>query len=401
MCKKPLVWRKTMKNFNFISPTKIYFGPGKEKEVGSILHENNASKILIVIGKNSVIKSGLLERVVVSLEQYHLSYVILRGVRANPTFDLVEEGLKLVRDNKLDYILAIGGGSVIDTAKCIAVNYYHSGSIKDFNLHLAEPKKALPLGVILTIAAAGSELSSSCVIQDDATGIKFGFNSDVIRPVFAIENPELTYSLPKEQTAYGVVDILMHTLERYFCKSDKYELADEFALGLIKNVVELGTLAIQNPDNYDYRASLMLASSLSHNGLTSIGKKMNMPVHQLEHALSGKFPAIAHGLGLAILFPAWCRLYYKYDINKFATLGERVFDIYSGDKTQDALSTIDAFEEYFNSLGLPNKLSQVGVKEGDIEELVKLATNSGTRTIYHHTKPINDEVAREIYYSCL
>jgi len=390
-----------MKNFNFISPTKIYFGPGKEKEVGAILHENSASKILIVIGKNSVIKSGLLERVVVSLEQYHLSYVILRGVRANPTFDLVEEGLKLVRDNKLDYILAIGGGSVIDTAKCIAANYYYSGNIRDFNLHRAEPKKALPVGVILTIAAAGSELSNSCVIQDDKAGIKFGFNSDVIRPVFAIENPELTYSLPKEQTAYGVVDILMHTLERYFCKSDKYELADEFAIGLIKNVVELGTLVIQNPDNYDYRASLMLASSLSHNGITSIGKNMIMPVHQLEHALSGKFPSVAHGLGLAILFPAWCRIYYKYDINKFAALGERVFDIYSGDKTQDALSTIDAFEEYFNSLGLPNKLSQIGVKEEDIDDLVRLVTNNGTRSIYHHTKPINDEVAREIYYSCL
>ena len=390
-----------MKNFDFVSPTKIYFGLDKEKDVGAILNERKASKILIVIGKNSVVKSGLLGRVATSLEQYHLTYEILRGVRANPTFDLVEEGLRIVREKKIDYILAIGGGSVIDTAKCIAANYYYSGNIKDFNLHLAEPKEALPIGVILTIAAAGSELSSSCVIQDDKLQKKIGFNSDVIRPQFVIENPELTYTLPPEQIAYGVVDILMHTLERYFCKSDKYELADEFALGLIKNVLEVGLLSYLNPTNYDYRASLMLASSLSHNGLTSIGKKMIMPVHQLEHALSGKFPNIAHGLGLSILFPAWCKFYYKYDIEKFALLGERVFDIYSGDKTQDALSTIEAFEEYFSRLGLPSKLSDIGVKEEDIQALVSIATNNGTRTIYHHTKPINDEVAREIYYSCL
>ena len=390
-----------MKNFEFVSPTKIYFGSGKENDVGSILKEFGANRVLIVIGKNSVIKSGLLERVVVSLGKASIPFELLRGVRANPTFDLVEEGLTIIRIHKIDFILAIGGGSVIDTAKCIAVNFYHNGGVKDINLHKAIPTKALPVGVILTISAAGSELSNSCVIQDDTTGIKVGFNSDLVRPVFAIENPELTYSLPKEQIAYGVVDILMHTLERYFSESDKYELADEFALGLIKNVLEVGLLAYQNPTNYEYQSALMLASSLSHNGLTSIGKKYNMPVHQLEHPLSGSFPHIAHGLGLAILFPAWCKYYFKYDIDKFTTLGERVFDIYSGDKEQDALATISAFEEYFARMDLPNKLSDLGVKKEDIESLVNKVTNNNTRTVYHHTKPINDEVARKIYYSCL
>ena len=390
-----------MKNFDFVSPTKIYFGPDKEKLVGQILAERKASNVLIVIGKNSVIKSGLLEKVVVSLGQYHLSYEILRGVRANPTFDLVEEGLRICREHKIDYILAVGGGSVIDTAKCIAANYYYHGDVKDFNMHKASPTNALPVGVILTIAAAGSELSNSCVLQDDKLGTKFGFNSDFVRPAFAIENPELTYSLPPEQIAYGVVDILMHSLERYFCQSDKYEIADEFAIGLIKNVLEVGRLSFINPTNYDYRASLMLASSLSHNGITSIGKKIIMPVHQLEHALSGKFPNIAHGLGLAILFPAWCEYYYKYDVDKFATLGERVFDIYSGNKLEDAKMTIAAFREYFASLNLPLSLKEVGVKEEDIDALVKLVTNNGTRTVPHHTKAMNDEVAREIYYSCL
>ena len=390
-----------MKNFNFVSPTKIIFGPEKEKEVGQILKSYKANKVLVIIGKNSVIKSGLLEKVVVSLRQAGLEYEILRGVRANPTFELVEEGLKLVREHKLDYLLAVGGGSVIDTAKCIAVNFYNTGNIKDYNLHLSEPKQALPVGVILTISAAGSELSNSCVIQDDVTEMKCGFNSDLVRPQFVIENPELTYSLPKEQIAYGVVDILMHTLERYFCKSDSFELADEFAVGLIKNVLEVGSKVYQDPTNYIYQSDLMLASSLSHNGLTSIGKQYNMPVHALEHPISGKFSNIAHGLGLAILFPAWCRYYYKYDIEKFALLGERVFDIYSGDKTQDAISTIDAFQEYFISLGLPSKLSEVGISKEDVEGFVNKVTNNGTKTVYHHTKPINDEVAREIYYSCL
>ena len=390
-----------MKSFNFYSPTKIYFGPDKEKEVGRILKEHNANRVLVVIGKNSVIKSGLLGKVIAALENEHIVYYILKGVRANPTFELVQEGVRLHKENNFDFILAVGGGSVIDTAKCIAVNANHDGDVKNFNLHIEEPRSALPLGVILTISAAGSELSNSCVIQDDETKMKTGFNSDLVRPVFAIENPELTYSVSKEQTAYGIVDILMHTLERYFSPSEENELADEFALGLLKIVLDVGLKAFDNPENYDYRAALMLASSLSHNGITSVGKKYYMPVHQLEHPLSGKFVNIAHGCGLAVLFPAWCKYYYKYDIGKFALLGERVFDIYSGDKTADALSTIEAFEEYFMRLGMPKTLSELGVKEEDIEELVDKVTKGGTRTVYHHTKPINDEVARKIYYSCL
>ena len=390
-----------MKSFEFYSPTKIYFGPDKEKEVGRILKSYNAKRVLVVIGKNSVVKSGLLGKVFSALENEHILYDLLKGVRANPTFDLVEEGVKLYRENKYDFILAIGGGSVIDTAKCIAVNANHDGDVKNYNLHIEEPTSALPIGVILTISAAGSELSNSCVMQDDATNMKSGFNSDLVRPVFAIENPELTYSVSKEQTAYGIVDILMHTLERYFSPSEENELADEFALGLLKIVLDVGLKAYDNPENYDYRATLMLASSLSHNGLTSVGKKYYMPVHQLEHPLSGKFVNIAHGCGLAVLFPAWCKYYYKYDIEKFALLGERVFDIYSGDKTTDALSTIAAFEEYFAGLGMPKTLTELGVKEEDIDELVKKVTKGGTRVVYHHTKPINDEVARKIYYSCL
>ena len=209
-----------MKNFEFCSPTKIYFGSGQEKEVGRILKELGSNKVLIVAGKNSVFDSGLYDRIAESLYDSGISHALLSGVRANPTFDLVSKGVEIVKANNIDFILPIGGGSVIDTAKCIAVNAYHDGDIKDFNYHLVQPTKALPIGVVLTIAAAGSELSNSCVIQDDVTGTKIGFNSDLIRPVFVIENPELTYSVSKEQTAYGIFDIMMHSLERYFCFSE-------------------------------------------------------------------------------------------------------------------------------------------------------------------------------------
>ena len=191
-----------MKNFEFYSPTKIYFGSGQEKEVGRILKELGSNKVLIVAGKNSVFDSGLYDRIAESLYDSGISHVLLSGVRANPTFNLVSKGVEIVKANNIDFILPIGGGSVIDTAKCIAVNAYHDGDIKDFNYHLVQPTKALPIGVVLTIAAAGSELSNSCVIQDDVTGTKIGFNSDLIRPVFVIENPEVTYSVSKEQTAY-------------------------------------------------------------------------------------------------------------------------------------------------------------------------------------------------------
>ena len=387
--------------FNVRLSTEIIFGPKKEEEIGKILLRFNAKNVLIIIGKNSVVKSGLLNRVIKSLENENITYEILRGVRANPTYELVKEGLNIVLEKNIDFLLPIGGGSVIDTAKCIAVNAFHTGDIKDFNLHLAVPEKALPIGVILTISAAGSEMSTSCVVQDDETGVKRGFNSELVRPAFVIENPELTYSVNKEQTAYGVVDILMHTLERYFTRSDKFELADELALGLLRNVVDVGLIAYNEPENYDARARLMLDSTVSHNGMTSIGKDYIMSVHALEHALSGKFVHVAHACGLAILFPAWARKYVAFDTAKFARLGRHVFDISEKDDKKAALKTIEEFERYFAKFDLPNRLSQVGVKEEDIDDLVNLVTKNGTSVVPHHVLPIDAKVAREIFMEVL
>ena len=269
-----------MINFDLGIKTKIYFGPEKEKMVGSLLAEYGAHRVLVVIGQGSVRKSGLLTVVLESIKEQSLEYLVVEGVRPNPTSDFVRDALVKAREFKSDFILAVGGGSVMDTAKSIAAGYYYDFDPFTFNLHKAVPKKALPVGVILTISASGSEMSTSCVIQDDVTGIKKGFNSEVIRPVFAIENPELTYSVSPYQTACGIVDIMMHTLERYFQPSSENEPADGFAEALLRSVIKAGQTVMRKPDDYESRAVLMLMSSLSHNGLTNIGKPFGMPVHQ-------------------------------------------------------------------------------------------------------------------------
>ena len=239
-----------MIDFDFQVRTKLYFGPGKEKLVGSILAENGAHRVLIVIGQGSVRKNGLLTVALESIKEQSLDYLVIEGVRPNPTVEFVKDAIIKAKEFNADFILSIGGGSVTDTAKSIAVGYYYDGDPFDFNLHKAVPKKALPLGVILTISAAGSEMSTSCVLQKDETGKKTGFNSDVIRPVFAIENPELTYSVSQYQTACGIVDIMMHTLERYFNASSDNEPADGFAEALLRSVIKAAKVVINNPTDY-------------------------------------------------------------------------------------------------------------------------------------------------------
>ena len=389
-----------MIDFEFQIKTKIYFGKDKENQVGEILKENGAKKVLIIIGQGSVRKSGLLDRVITSLSKSQISYALLEGVRANPEVKLGNEGIALAKKEKVDFLLAIGGGSVMDTAKYIGVGYYYDGDAFDFNLHKLAPTKSLPLGVILTISASGSEMSTSCVMQNDETNTKSGFNSEVNRPVFAIENPELTYSVSPYQTACGITDIMMHTLERYFRPSDEIEPADGFALSLLKDVMKAGKIAMDNPKDYQARATLMLLSSLSHNGLTSIGKKPFMPVHQLEHPLSGLYPRVAHGAGLAILFPAWARYFVKCDLNKFDRFAREVFDLHKEDKLENSLEAIDKLEEFFSSIGMPTRLSHLD-EEIDSEALANKATNNGNRVIDNYfDKPLDIEAARAIYNSC-
>ena len=390
-----------MIDFDFISPTKIYFGSNKEQLIGQICLEHGYKRVFVVIGQGSVKRNGLLDRVLTSLNEANIKYFILEGVRANPTIDLCRKGIEQARMFGPDLILAIGGGSVMDTAKNIAVGYYYSGDSFDFNIHVAKPKKALPVGVILTIAASGSELSNSCVIQDDEKQIKRGFNSDLVRPVFAIENPKLSYSVSKVQTAYGVVDIMMHTLERYFNESSENEPADGFAEALLRSVIKAGKRVINNPTDYDSRAVLMLMSSLSHNDLTSIGKGKMLFVHQLEHAVSGMYPEVAHAAGLAVLFPAWAKYYVSLDTDKFNQLATNVFGLHSKNKLENAKAGIVEIEKLFSSLGMPKTFKDLGIAKPDIDGLVNLMTNNGEKVIPHHIKDMDAKVLKTIFNSCL
>ena len=390
-----------MIDFNFEIKTKIYFGRNKEKEIGNILRSYKVNKVLIVIGQGSVKKYGLLDSIIDSIEKSVIKYKLIEGVRPNPTIDFVKDNLFLIREFAPDMILAIGGGSVIDTAKLLAVDYYYDGDPFDFNSHKSIPKKALPVGVILTISASGSEMSTSCVIQDDSKNFKRGFNSELIRPVFAIENPELTYTVNKYQTACGVVDIMMHTLERYFQPSSDNEPADGFAEALLKSVIKAGQKVIRNPEDYESRSVLMAMSSLSHNGLTNIGKPFGMPVHQLEHGLSGMYKEVAHGAGLAVLWPAWAKYYVQYDEDKFDQYARNVWGSEIPNKHDNALQGIKLTEEFFRYLGMPSHLGEFRIGFIDVESLVNLLTDNGTRVVAHHVKPLDGEVARTIYMSCL
>lgn len=389
-----------MINFDFEIKTKLYFGKDRELETGKILANFGAKRVIIIIGQGSVRKTGLLDRVTNTIKEENIDFIVLEGVRPNPTSDLVREFLKVAKNYKPDFVLAIGGGSVIDTAKSLCVGYCYESDCFDFNLHKVSPKAALPLGVILTISASGSEMSTSCVIQDDSMMIKRGFNSEFVRPAFTIENPELTYSVNKVQTAYGIVDIMMHTMERYFQPSSENEPADGFAEGLLKSVIEAGRKVFKNPNDYESRAVLMLMSSLSHNGLTNIGKKPFLLVHQFEHALSGVYPEVAHGAGLAVLFPAWAKYYVNIDPVKFDRFARNVFGLDNSNKIENGKEAIDKLVEFYKYLEMPSSLEGLGIKNADIDKLLDVLFGD-KKEIYHHIKPIDREIARIIYESCL
>ena len=390
-----------MIDFDLSIQTKLFFGADKENQIGEILLFYKAKRVFVVIGQGSVKKSGLLDLVISKIEEKKIAYKVVEGVRPNPTIDFVRGALKAAKEFKPDFVLAIGGGSAIDTAKSIACGYYYDGDPFDFNMYRAKPKKALPVGTILTISAAGSEMSTSCVIQDDKTGDKRGFNSDLIRPVFAIEDPKLTYSVSPYQTACGIVDIMMHTLERYFQPSCENEPADNFAEGVLKAVIKAGQKVMRNPEDYESRAVLMLMSSWSHNGLTGIGKNFGMPVHQLEHGLSGMYESVAHGAGLAVLWPAWAKYYVQYDVDKFDKYARNVWNSQLSDKKDNALQSIKLTEEFFRYIGMPSRLMEFKVGAIDIDGLINKLTDNGTRVVAHPVKPLDGEVARIIYNSCL
>lgn len=359
-----------MLNFEFYSPTKIYFGRNREQEVGKIIKDYGYKKVLIHYGQSSIKKMGLYDKVVQSLTTNEIEYYELGGVSPNPKIDIVYEAVKICKEKQIDLILAVGGGSVIDSAKSCAVGACTNQDPWRFNLQEIKPEKALPVGVILTISAAGSELSNSCVISNLDGGWKRGFNNDLIRPIFAIMNPELTFTVSKFQTGCGIVDILMHTLERYFSDVPNVELTDRISEGLMKAVIKAGSVAIEKPNDYEARATLMLASSLSHNGLTGLGGKTYFTVHRLEHEISGMYDRVAHGAGLSVLFPAWAKYVYQDYLDKFAQFAYEVMGV---DKTippkQAAKEGIDRLESFFKSIGMPTSLTELNINEDSFSEM--------------------------------
>ena len=390
-----------MIDFDFVSPTRVIFGHKAEDRLAELLKGYDVRSILLVYGGGSIKKSGLYDNVISQLKEAEIKVHELGKIRANPTKESVFAGIQILREHPCDLILAIGGGSAIDAAKSMGVGYYYDGDPFDFNLKKARPTKTIPVGTVLTIASAGSEMSNSCVISDDATGIKLGFNEDLIRPLFAIEDPELTYTVGPYQTAVGFSDIMMHSLERYFGESDSLQLADEWALDLVRNTMRAGKRALEDPCDYESRAALMLNSSLSHNGYTGIGKKCPFVVHPLEHALSGYRPDIPHGAGVALLFPAWASYVCKKAPSKFAYFAKRLFNLEAKNELETAIMGVAAMKAFFHSVGMPTSFKEVGITKDDIPSLVRLASGNGTRVIGCYPQSLNEQDIENIYLSLL
>lgn len=376
-----------MNNFEYCVPTRVIFGRDTHKNIGELIAGYGFKKILVHFGGGSVKESGLLDQVEDSLKSHGIEYVLLGGVRPNPGLLLALEGINLCRKENIEFILAVGGGSVIDSAKCMADGVLNPDIDPwDYFMKKAVPGKALPHGNILTLSASGSETSLSCVITKEEEGLKRGFNSPTHRPLFAVLNPELTFTVNKFQTGCGTVDIMMHTLERYLGGATKdTPLTDRIAEGLLTSVMEAGEKADKNPEDYEARATLMWAGSLSHDGLTGLGRDYLMQVHQLEHELSGLYPDIAHGAGLSALFCSWARYVCKDAPMRFAQLAVRVFnqEMDFENPVYTALKGIDRLEEYFKSLDMPVSLRELnsGITQEDFLLMADKCSSKGEKTL--------------------
>ena len=355
-----------MNNFDWYAPTHIVFGRGTESEVNSLLKSSKCTRVLLHYGSGSVIRTGLLDKIKSSLDKAGIDYIELGGVVANPRLSLVYEGIELAKSKGVDFILAVGGGSVIDSAKAIAYGAAADFDVWDLYDRKRTPESALPVGVILTIAAAGSEMSNSSVITNEDGGIKRGYSNNMVRPKFAILNPELTMTLPDFQTACGCTDIMMHTMERYFTSAGNMELTDGIAEALLRTVIKNALILVEDPKNYEARAEVMWAGSLSHNGLTGCGNGGDdFATHRIEHEISGMFN-VAHGAGLAAIWGSWARYVLDDCLPRFKKFATNVWGIKdSGDDREVALAGISRTEAFFKRIGMPISLRDFGFELTD------------------------------------
>lgn len=374
-----------MNNFIFHSPTKIIFGRGGENHVGAEIQRWGGANVLVVYGGESARKSGLLDKVETSLKKAGLQYSLWGGVKPNPLFSQIKEGIAFAKEKKVDFILAVGGGSVMDAAKAVSVGVLDEGDLWEIFQRKRQPKTSLKVGAIVTLAASGSEMSSSCVVTRDEDLVKRGFFSEENRMQFAITNPELTFTLPPYQTACGIVDIMMHTLDRYFSPPAVSDLSDGIAEALLRATIKNGAIAMNAPDNYEARAELMWAGTLSHNDITGVGRNWDFAPHQFEHELSGYYD-VAHGAGLAAIWGAWARYVCADYPMRFAKYGVEVWGLeFCYDHPEKtAYAAIDATEDFFMSIDMPITMTQLlgfAVPDEVIEEMAEKCTNFQTRTI--------------------
>ena len=363
-----------MQNFNFYRPTDFYFGIGQEYNAGEICKKYGGTKILVHFGGGSAVKSGLIDRVLTSIKNSGLEAITLGGVKPNPMSDLVYEGIELCRKEKVDMILAVGGGSAIDSAKAISHGVNYDGDFWDFFIGKATPQNSLPVGSVLTIAAAGSEGSNSCVISHYMDGIlkKKGLSSQNNVPKFAIMNPELTETLPPFQTACGACDIMCHVMERYFTNTREVLLTDELCEAVLRTIKVMLPRVMKDPHDYEARANIMWAGTLAHNNTCGVDREQDWGSHRIEHELSALYNC-AHGAGLAVITPAWMENVYKHDVMRFARFAVNVFgcqmDYENPENT--ALAGIKALRNLWGDAGLPLNFEQLGAKREDIPVLLK------------------------------
>lgn len=370
-----------MINFEYMAPTKVIFGKGAENQVGQEIKARGGTKVLIHFGGNRLYKDGTLDRIHKSLSDSGISYVDFGGVVPNPRMALVKEGIALCRKEGVDFILAVGGGSPIDSSKAIAYGLANDFDIDDLFLGKAKTDKIFPLGCISTIAATGSETSNSCVITLEDGLLKRAYNHDCARPLFAIMNPEMTYSLPAYQTASGAADIMMHTMERYFTNTQDVALIDSMAEGLLVSVRDAAPEALKTPNDYNARATLMWAGSLSHNGLLGTGRVTDFASHKIEHELGGMFD-VTHGAGLCAVWGSWARYVYKTNVNRFAQFAVKVFGVTANYQNleETAIKGIEAWEEWCRKITMPTSITELGINptESQIREMALKATNNDT-----------------------
>ena len=373
-----------MKDFMYYAPTEVVFGEQSEEQVAALVKKYGGTKVLVHYGGQSAVRSGLLDKICGLLTEGGVPFVKLGGVVPNPRLSLAKQGIELCRKEGVDFILAVGGGSVIDSSKCIGYGVCMEGDVWDVYLGKVTPVKMLPLAAVLTIPAAGSEMSESSVITNEDGDVKLGYSNNLSRPKFAIMNPRRTMTLPPYQTAAGVTDMMMHTMERYFTKDDDMDFTTDVAEAMLRSIKNAVFAVLKDPEDYRYRAQIMWGGSLMHNGLTGCGVDEDWATHQLEHELSGMFD-VTHGAGLAAMWPSWARYVMHENISRFVRFAVNVMDVPNDftDPEGTAQRGIEAMELFYHAIGMPINIKELigrDITDDEIREMTRKCSRDNTAT---------------------